>query len=72
MKRMIMMAAALALVSGSAATTAMAQERKLDVVKSRGSLKCSGHNGSFLGFAEVDDKGQWKGLDIELCRALSA
>ncbi|CAN7359475.1 transporter substrate-binding domain-containing protein [Bosea sp. LjRoot9] len=49
-----------------------AQERKLETVKKRGTLKCSGHNSSFLGFAEVDDKGNWKGMDIELCRALSA
>lgn len=64
--------AALVAVTGLIALPAVAQERKLDVVKSRGSLKCSGHNGSFLGFAEVDDKGQWKGLDVEFCRALSA
>lgn len=49
-----------------------AAESRLDTVKQRGTLKCSGHNGSFLGFAEVDDKGEWKGLDIELCRALAA
>jgi general L-amino acid transport system substrate-binding protein len=52
--------------------TAHAADSRLDTVKQRGALKCSGHNGSFLGFAEVDDKGAWKGLDIELCRALSA
>ncbi len=27
----------------------------LKTVKERGSLRCTGHNGSFLGFAEVDD-----------------
>lgn len=43
----------------------------LKTVKDRGSLNCTGHNGSFPGFAEVDDKGQWKGIDIELCRALA-
>ena len=41
------------------------------MVKERGALLCSGHNGSYLGFAEVDDEGEWKGLDIALCRALS-
>lgn len=41
-------------------------------VLERGSLLCPGHNGSFLGFAEVDDKGAWKGVDIDMCRALAA
>ena len=45
---------------------------KLNTVLERGSLLCSGHNGSFLGFAEVDDQGNWKGVDIDLCRALAA
>ena len=45
---------------------------RLQTVLERGSLLCSGHNGSFLGFAEVDDQGNWKGVDIDLCRALAA
>ncbi|WP_050526836.1 amino acid ABC transporter substrate-binding protein [Pseudorhodobacter aquimaris] len=54
------------------ATPAMANVGPtLEQVKARGSLECSGHNGSFLGFAEVDDKGAWKGLDIDLCRAVA-
>lgn len=44
----------------------------LKTVKDRGVLNCPGHNGSYLGFAEVDDKGNWKGIDIELCRAVAA
>ncbi|RAI01679.1 ABC transporter substrate-binding protein [Acuticoccus sediminis] len=44
----------------------------LKTVKDRGTLECTGHNGSFLGFAEVDDQGAWKGLDIDLCRAVAA
>ena len=43
----------------------------LTQVQERGTLQCSGHNGSFLGFAEVDDQGAWKGLDIDLCRAVA-
>ena len=43
----------------------------LKAVQERGSLLCTSHNGSFKGFAEVDDKGEWKGLDIELCKALT-
>jgi general L-amino acid transport system substrate-binding protein len=44
----------------------------LDAVKAHGVLKCTGHDGSYLGFAEVDDKGNWKGMDIDLCRAIAA
>lgn len=44
----------------------------LSTVKARGTLNCTGHNGSYPGLAEVDDKGNWKGLDIDLCRAVSS
>ncbi len=44
----------------------------LKAVQARGQLNCPGHNGSYLGFAELDDKGAWKGLDIDLCRAIAA
>lgn len=44
----------------------------LKAVQARGQLACTGHNGSFEGFAEVDDKGNWKGFDIDYCRAIAA
>ncbi|GAB5468402.1 MAG: amino acid ABC transporter substrate-binding protein [Rhodospirillales bacterium] len=40
-------------------------------IQDRGTLLCSGHNGSYFGFVEVNDKNEWKGLDIDLCRALT-
>lgn len=40
-------------------------------VTARGQLNCPGDIGSYLGFAEVDDRGVWRGLDIELCRAMA-
>ncbi|MEQ9673138.1 MAG: transporter substrate-binding domain-containing protein, partial [Roseovarius indicus] len=43
----------------------------LKTVKERGTLNCTGHNGSYLGFAEVDDQGNWKGLDVDMCRAVA-
>lgn len=43
----------------------------LKAVKARGNLLCTGHDGSYLGFAEVDDKGEWKGIDIDLCRSVA-
>jgi general L-amino acid transport system substrate-binding protein len=43
----------------------------LKAVQARGALSCSGHNGSYPGMAEVDDKGIWKGFDIDICRAVA-
>lgn len=43
----------------------------LKTVQARGELMCPGDTGSYLGFAEVDDKGNWKGIDIELCHAVA-
>ncbi|NHF72414.1 amino acid ABC transporter substrate-binding protein [Paracoccus xiamenensis] len=64
----LLAAAALAL-SGSAAWAANGDTLK--AVQERGNLLCTGHDGSYLGFAEVDDKGEWQGIDIELCRAVA-
>ena len=50
---------------------AAAESPTLAGVKERGTLLCSGHNGSYFGFVEVNDKNEWKGLDIDLCRALT-
>lgn len=57
-----------------AATGSTAQAGLGDTVKTikeRGHLLCTGHNGTYLGFAEVDAAGNWKGFDIELCKALA-
>ncbi len=50
---------------------ASAKSPTLQGVEDRGTLLCSGHNGSYFGFVEVNDKNEWKGLDIDLCRALT-
>lgn len=66
-------AAAGALATMSFAAPAFAEGGPtLQRVMDRGTLLCTGHNGSFFGFAEVDDQGNWNGLDIDLCKALSA
>lgn len=65
-------AAALAIGFMSASAPALAAGGKtVEEVKARGTLNCTGHDGSYLGFAEVDDKGNWKGMDIDLCRAVA-
>lgn len=43
----------------------------LEEVKKRGYLNC-GINTGLAGFAAPDDKGAWKGLDIDLCKAIAA
>ena len=43
----------------------------LDQVKSRGYLNC-GSNQGLAGFGLPDNKGNWTGLDVDLCRALTA
>lgn len=68
----IAMAAAALMASAGLTQAQVAEDSKLNTVLERGSLLCSGHNGSFLGFAEVDDQGNWKGVDIDLCRALAS
>ncbi|MEM6987409.1 MAG: amino acid ABC transporter substrate-binding protein [Pseudomonadota bacterium] len=50
---------------------AKAESPTVQQIKDRGTLLCSGHNGSYFGFVEVNDKNEWKGLDIDLCRALT-
>mmetsp|Transcript_20821 Transcript_20821/g.9584 ORF Transcript_20821/g.9584 Transcript_20821/m.9584 type:complete len:225 (-) Transcript_20821:30-704(-) len=43
----------------------------LDEVKARGYLK-AGVNGSVFGFSMPDDKGVWKGLDVDTAKAVAA
>lgn len=71
MKWLLKAAVAACAVTFGAAAAHAASGDTLKTVKQRGALNCTGHNGSYLGFAEVDDKGNWKGLDIELCRAVA-
>ena len=42
-----------------------------DAVKGRGEVVC-GVNTSVYGFSAPDDKGQWHGLDVDMCRAVAA
>ncbi|MBM3487208.1 MAG: amino acid ABC transporter substrate-binding protein [Alphaproteobacteria bacterium] len=51
-------------------TSARAGET-FDQVKQRGMLHCGVSEG-LPGFSNPDDKGNWKGLDVEFCRAVAA
>ena len=62
-------AIATALAAALAGTTASAQT--LTAVKERGSLLCGVSQGLY-GFSIPDDKGNWSGFDVDLCRAIAA
>ena len=53
-----------------AALPASAQST-LEAVKKRGVLIC-GVNGEAPGFSQQNDKKEWRGLDVDLCRAIAA
>ena len=54
-------------LAGSPASTG----QTLRTVAQRGHLAC-GVSGQMVGFAHVDRQGNWRGFDVELCRAVAA
>ena len=59
---------------GSAAIAMMAAPASaatLDGVKAKGHVQC-GVNTGLIGFSAPDDQGNWKGLDVDFCRAVAA
>ncbi len=48
-----------------------AQASTLDDVKKKGFVQCGVSQG-LAGFSSPDDKGNWSGLDVDLCRAVAA
>jgi general L-amino acid transport system substrate-binding protein len=59
----------LAFAAGLSAQAATAQTLK--TVKDRGMLSCGVSQG-LPGFSTPDDKGNWTGLDVDICRAVAA
>jgi general L-amino acid transport system substrate-binding protein len=59
----------LAVAAGLSAQAASAQTLK--TVKDRGLLSCGVGQG-LPGFSSPDDKGNWTGLDVDVCRAIAA
>jgi general L-amino acid transport system substrate-binding protein len=65
---------ALALAAGLAtvlASGAALAGKDLDAVKARGAVICGVPTG-IAGFAVADSQGKWVGLDVDICRAVSA
>jgi general L-amino acid transport system substrate-binding protein len=54
------------LFAGSAAA-----QSTLDAVRSKGFVAC-GTNTGLAGFSQPDTKGVWRGIDVDLCRAIAA
>ena len=48
-----------------------AQASTLEDVKKKGFIQC-GVSAGLAGFSSPDDKGNWSGLDVDLCRAVAA
>ena len=51
-------------------SNALAQST-LDTVRSKGFVQC-GVNTGIAGFSQPDSKGVWKGIDVDVCRAVAA
>jgi general L-amino acid transport system substrate-binding protein len=59
------------LVAGAVLAAPLAHADTLDVVRNRGVVQCGVTTG-FAGFSAPDAKGEWKGLDVDMCRAVAA
>ena len=68
-KLVVAMAAALAVMSQAGPALA---GKDLDVVKARGQLVCGVAVGGIAGFMTVDSQGKWTGMNVDICRAISA
>ena len=54
-----------------AASTVAQAGQTFDAVKKKGFVQCGVSTG-VAGFSAADSKGEWKGLDIDMCRAIAA
>jgi general L-amino acid transport system substrate-binding protein len=62
---------ALAVVLAAGLSSQAATAQTLKTVKDRGMLSCGVSQG-LPGFSAPDDKGNWAGLDVDICRAIAA
>jgi general L-amino acid transport system substrate-binding protein len=58
-------------LAAAVAAAGTAQGAVLDQVKAKGFVQCGVSQG-LPGFSSPDDKGNWTGLDVDVCRALAA
>src|SRR3569832_964430 len=62
---------ALTLAFAAGLTSQAAAQQTLKTIKERGMLSCGVSQG-LPGFSAPDDKGNWAGLDVDVCRAIAA
>ena len=70
MKRKLLKISAMALASMAVTLAPAFAKTTLETVKARGVLKCAASQGT-VGFGAPDEKGYWRGLDVETCRAVA-
>ncbi|MGB1109570.1 MAG: amino acid ABC transporter substrate-binding protein [Gammaproteobacteria bacterium] len=58
-------------VAAAFATTSAFAGATLDAVKEKGFVQCGVSTG-LPGFSSADDKGNWSGMDVDVCRAVAA
>jgi general L-amino acid transport system substrate-binding protein len=58
-------------ITGLSTVTTFANSATLDQVKSKGFVQCGVTQG-LPGFSSPDDKGNWSGIDVDICRAIAA
>jgi general L-amino acid transport system substrate-binding protein len=61
----------IAIMAAALSAAGLASAATLDDVRARGQLHC-GINTGLPGFAAPDDKGVWRGFDVDFCRAVAA
>lgn len=64
-------AAALVLGAALASVASSASATTPQTIKDRGTLNCPVVVGGYPGAAELDDKGNWRGMDIDICKAIA-
>lgn len=72
MLRKIALAAAATMALPLATVAAAAEGDTVNAIKQRGAIHCGTSTGTSVGLSTLDDKGNWKGLEIDYCRALAA
>jgi general L-amino acid transport system substrate-binding protein len=68
--KFIAAAAFVAALAGAASSAHAGKD--LDAIKARGQVVCGVTTGGISGFMSVDSQGKWVGLDVDICRAVSA
>ena len=71
MKLQLLLGSAALLLASAASAQTLVPSPTLDAIKARGHLECGVHLG-LPGFSFANDKGEWTGLDVDLCKAVAA